>query len=802
MQGLNRMREVLGLVLLAAVAAGCAPTPEEPVERTVAAEQTYSYTRDVQPIFETKCIACHACYDSPCQLNLTSAAGLSRGAAKSQVYDSSRPLAMSPTRLFVDAQTNAEWRQKGFFSVFNERGGPLGENLQYSLLYDMIELGRQHPLPANSAVPDDIAFGLGRENVCPTPGEFESYAKDKPLQGMPLAITGLSDKEYETLRQWILEGGVIDGQPTPAGPAERDRIRVWEAFFNHPAARNRLVARYLYEHLFAAHLYFDDLKTGNFFELVRSTTPPGEPVQVIATVRPNDDPGPSFYYRLRKLEETIVHKTHLPYALSARKRERFEALFFAGDWKVDALPDYSSANALNPFVAFAAIPARARYSFMLDNADYFVRTFIRGPVCAGQVATDVIEDRFFVLFQDPDSDLSVTDAGYLKQIEPLMILVPGTDERVVELAADWETRKHARNDYIRLRGQAYRAKQPGGPSLGDIWDGDRTNPSAALTVFRNYDNATVKEGLVGAVPETLWVMDYPILERTYYLLVANFDVFGSVASQLETRFYFDLLRSGGENNFLHFMPPGSRATLRDSWYRGVRAEHKLHTDYVIVNEDLPVQIEYHTPHPKSEFVTFVSEYLGPVAGPPDVLNRCAKPPCRRVGASPVEQQVEAQLQTIAARPAFDEGMGFVDFMPDIAFLRVRTASPAQDLAYTLVRDKAHTSVAFLFQEEKRREPEKDNLTVYRGLLGSYPNFIFDVPAEKMGDFTEGLRAARTREQFTDFVSRFGVTRTHPGIWEQFAWFVDYGRRADPIQAGIYDLNRYKKVADLMADETP
>ncbi|WP_346657193.1 fatty acid cis/trans isomerase [Pseudomonas sp. SWRI154] len=34
------------------------------------------------------------------------------------------------------------------------------------------------------------------------------------------------------------------------------------------------------------------------------------------------------------------------------------------------------------------MPAQARYQFMLDNAENFVRTFIRGPVCRGQIATD------------------------------------------------------------------------------------------------------------------------------------------------------------------------------------------------------------------------------------------------------------------------------------------------------------------------------------------------------------------------------------------------------------------------------
>jgi len=46
-----------------------------------------SYTRDIQPIFTEKCVACHACYDSACQLNLGSAEGAARGATKVPVYD-------------------------------------------------------------------------------------------------------------------------------------------------------------------------------------------------------------------------------------------------------------------------------------------------------------------------------------------------------------------------------------------------------------------------------------------------------------------------------------------------------------------------------------------------------------------------------------------------------------------------------------------------------------------------------------------------------------------------------------------
>jgi hypothetical protein len=800
---LMRTIPYLLVVALLLPAPGCmqrpAVTGKTPV-RQVSPVQTYSYSRDIRPILEQKCIACHGCYDAPCQLKLTSPEGLQRGATLKPVYDSTRLSDMVPTRLFVDADTTTGWRERGFYPVLNEQGGATGDNLEHSLLYNMVRLAREHPLETNAAVPDHIQLGLKRKNECPLPAEFEKYAQKNPQQGMPLAITGLSDSEFATLRQWLLEGALIDTRPEPPAAEEQAQINAWETFFNHTDNKSRLVSRYLYEHLFLAHLYFEGVEKTNFFELVRSTTPPGEPVRVIPTLRPNDDPGQPFYYRLRRIDSTIVHKTHIIYPLSTARLHRFEALFLAPGWEVAQLPDYSSGQALNPFAAFSPIPARSRYQFMLDSAHYIVMTFIHGPVCRGQIATDVINDHFYVLFQDPDADLSVIDAAYMEAIQ-LHLTLTREQEGLFLLGPDWLHRRHERNEYIRLRGKYYRERQPLGPSLDDIWDGDGTNDNAVLTVFRHFDNATVLKGFVGDIPETLWVMDFPMLERTYYELVVNFSVFGTAAHQAETRLYFDLIRSGGENNFLHFMPPAVRTGMRDSWYQGDAAQLKLFSTYEIVNEDMPVQIAYRTQDPRAEFVALVSRRLGALAGPVDVLNRCGHPPCNRAGASKAARRVETNLQTLASRPASLDGMQFVDFMPDVAFLRISTGDPDQDLAYTLIRNKMHTNVAFMRDETRRREPGKDALTVYRGLLGSYPNFMFKVPLERIGEFTAGLHAARTPEQFRELLGHYGLSRTHPDIWTNFHWFVEFMQRTRPLEAGIYDMNRYKKVADLTADET-
>jgi hypothetical protein len=44
------------------------------------------YTTHIQPIFDNRCAACHSCYNAPCQLNLQSHSGLTRGATKLKCF--------------------------------------------------------------------------------------------------------------------------------------------------------------------------------------------------------------------------------------------------------------------------------------------------------------------------------------------------------------------------------------------------------------------------------------------------------------------------------------------------------------------------------------------------------------------------------------------------------------------------------------------------------------------------------------------------------------------------------------------
>ncbi len=144
--------------------------------------------------------------------------------------------------------------------------------------------------------------------------------------------------------------------------------------------------------------------------------------------------------------------------------ERVKALFYSGDWQVSALPGYGPGRRANPFETFEAIPAQARYQFMLDNAEYFVRTFIRGPVCRGQIATDVIRDNFWALFQAPEHDLYITDPLYRGRATPLLAM-PGQNDDVGSVLSLWLKYRDKRNEYEALR--RYRYGELPAPELVD-----------------------------------------------------------------------------------------------------------------------------------------------------------------------------------------------------------------------------------------------------------------------------------------------------------------------------------------------
>ena len=72
---------------------------------------------------------------------------------------------------------------------------------------------------------------------------------------------------------------------------------------------------------------------------------------------------------------------------------------------------------------------RKRYRFLLDDARFFMEGFVKGPVCRGQIALNVIEDAFWVMFFDPDKAIFTLDPEFLNSTEGYLQLLPREGER-------------------------------------------------------------------------------------------------------------------------------------------------------------------------------------------------------------------------------------------------------------------------------------------------------------------------------------------------------------------------------------
>lgn len=735
------------------------------------ATASVSYQRDVKPITDSRCAVCHGCFDAPCQLQMGSYEGITRGASRKKIYDDLRMSLMAPSRLFTDGKTTAEWRSKEFYPVLNERNSDAVANREASVMAKMLTLKREHHFPKTGLLPTEhYDVSINREQSCPTIEEFDQYAKEHPEGGMPFGLPALSSKEQQTLLNWLAAGAPVELQQ-PIAQAQLEQAAQWEGFLNGDSLKSQLMSRYIYEHWFLAHLYFDDFARHEFFELVRSKTPPGQPIQLIASRRPFDDPHVlRVFYRLRPVQGTLLAKTHDPYPLNAARMARIKSWFIDELYTVTQLPSYDPVMAANPFVTFEQLPVRSRYRLMLEEAQFTIMGFIKGPVCRGQVAINVINDYFWVGFLHPDHPIQESQkflATSLKQLQ-----LPIVQQSFTGLLK-WQAYSRQETDYLRAKSTMMNKVFASNNlvNLSMLWGGDGHNPNATLTVFRNFDNASVVQGLVGELPQTAMILGYPLLERIHYLLVAGFDVFGTVSHQLQARLYMDFLRMEGESNVLALLPVDARKKVRDHWYRNAPDDVTAHLNRSQAMFFQNSGIAYKTDQPWPELAKLWKQYLLPV------LNK------RYELAETTLKNDLGLLKQLA-----DLKGKAVSYLPDTIFL---TITDGQSLPhnFTLLRNSAHSNVSELFKEESRRLLDEDTLTLVPGFLGAYPNAFYKLETRQLPEFIKNVENLNSEASYTDLSSRFAIRRTNPRFWAHAdALHADY-RKTYPIEAGLFDFNR-------------
>lgn len=759
--------------------------PKRVVERTVdkadANASDPEFYHDIKPIVDSRCVVCHGCYDAPCQLKMSSFESIDRGASKEKIYGETRLSAAKLTRLSIDASTTEQWRKEGFFPVLNERQQTPEANRQASVMYRMLKLKENHPLPAGKLLPETFDLALNRDQQCSKIEDFASFEANYPLWGMPYGLPALGPEQQQLIKRW-LETGAKARYPGKKPTRNSLLIDKWEAFFNGASLKERLMSRYIYEHLFLANIYFPEPVAAigeerEFFKLVRSATPPGEPIEVIPTRRPFDDPGDQLYYRLQRVKTTVLQKQHMPYLFDQARMERWTELFITPQYAVSVLPGYDAAQASNPFITFKDLPVRSRYEFMLDEAQFTIMGFIKGPVCRGQVALNVINDHFWVVFIDPEFEEKYSTSEFLER-EAKNLQLPAENESPSILPlTSWLRYSTLEKNYQQARNKRLNSiiSKSNRLNLSLIWDGEGDNRNAALTIFRHFDSSTVMKGLVGNTPKTAWVISYPLLERIHYLLVAGFDVYGSTGHQLLTRLYMDFLRMEGEYNFLSLLPKDIAHREVDFWYRNAESKVELYLDELHDRSFEISSIDFSTDNPKKEIFDMLKTKLGEQVIKKDIINT------RPVLA--VDFAYQQHLQRLAAVTGVK-----LDYLPEQSLMRLSLANGEMVLV-SLVRNRAHTNVSHLLGEEKRFVPEEQTLTVVEGVVGSYPNVFYDIKEAELNEFVSRVTQLNSEQDYSRLLDDYGVRRTDENFWQFSDVIHQHYLQTEVVEAGLLDFNR-------------
>ena len=82
------------------------------------------------------------------------------------------------------------------------------------------------------------------------------------------------------------------------------------------------------------------------------------------------------------------------------------------------------------------------------------------------------------------------------------------------------------------------------------------------------------------------------------------------------------------------------------------------------------------------------------------------------------------------------------------------------------------------------------MTVVRGFLGAYPTYFFQVNEKEVRSFAERITALDSEAAFSALRDQYGVPRNAQWFWRLSDKFHRMYREQAPIEAGLFDYNRY------------
>ena len=203
-------------------------------------------------------------------------------------------------------------------------------------------------------------------------------------------------------------------------------------------------------------------------------------------------------------------------------------------------------------------------------------------------------------------------------------------------------------------------------------------------------------------------------------------------------------------------------------------------------------VKYVSPYPKNEFIERVVDghilrSTGIKFDPINYFRENQHPPKMPKTFRKLSDFEQALRSLTAPRT------GFLRYVTDygINTIHVRIDLPNhRSHVSTMVINRWHDNVNSIFGEENRLNSAKDTLDFIPGSVGSYPNMFVSLNYKELPDFFDLVANFNGSPKDIQRFDKYFISRADKDFWKTYDWFQKHFNQADPLEAGLYDLNRY------------
>jgi hypothetical protein len=755
------------------------------------------YLSKVQPILDKRCAVCHSCFEAPCQLKLTSPEMLVRGATKH--LSNGGVFAVPRTDLML---TLKEQRAGGFFSIL--------EGAADSIFVNVLTAGRENS--RMSTAPDSLTKPLIEKYIAPKDRQCvanaEAFRKiptsERKRLGMPYFMAPLTDEEYSVLVNWASSGAQMPSVATMkrlAQPKDSAVVQDWEEFFNTPTWKAKWTSRFLYEHLFTGHFYFDQ-SPGEYYQIVRSRSAAPFDISEIASERPfSMEKGleNKFYYRFRKVASTILHKQNFVYHVKADTMAELKNWFWNSNWLYSQESKPFSFDEPNPFHAFSHIPANARYRWLLKNARMILDMDMRSDNCHGNGATGPLHENFLIFFIKPESDVAVRYPEFFEEAKTHLDMANvGASNGTTNLAMNFSFKKQ-QIEYGKIKRKYQNALLPNGLTFDDVWDGENETETAFFTLMRHEGTVSIHNGAWGPMQRVSLLFDYVTFERMYYNCVGLSSLFDNINDKIGTVLYLRDVGRELEEQFLSLIPDEARQKIRNDWIQGAGA--KSSNLYDATSFALPYNYKQMTkfgnyydrnsPYYSTLFALLtqsgrfteksVSKYFYPTSVDSDEMKKLKE-------ATKILSQKSnaASIDGSPGNPAHH--------FPTVSYIMIKN-SDGSNHYYTVVVSRFYEYINYLpltppGRYNHGRDPKRDYMAIFPGLHANYPGKTYVADEKHFQLLVDELKAVKSESDYADFDRNWGLQKMSSQFWSTMDQIQQDFIKTDVIHNGLLDLSEY------------